>query len=53
MEMEVDVNKTHLPDLGKEVCRSKGAPIGKAVDGLGDETRAYSLAFCKADSGVV
>lgn len=47
MEMEVDVNKTHLPDLGKEVCGSKGAPIGKAVDGLGDATRAYSLAFCQ------
>lgn len=48
MEMEVDVNKRHLADVGKEVCRSRGSPVGEAVNRLGDETMVGFLAFCQS-----
>lgn len=53
VEMEMDVNKKHLSDLGKGLCRSEGTPIGDAVDGLGAETMGYSLAFRQGDASVV
>lgn len=47
MGTEVDVNKKHLSDLGKDLYRPKGAPVSEAVDGIGGETVVHSLAFCQ------
>lgn len=47
--MDVDVNRKHLADVGKEVCRPRGAPVGEAVNRLGDE----AWHFAQANSGVV
>lgn len=36
-----------LINLGKDLCRPKGAPVSEAVDGIGGETVVHSLAFCQ------